>query len=1078
MKMLYIHLLLILLAMASCSAPMFLHGRDAGPGNIQPANLLCEYRVDPIGIDTVKPRLSWICLPVDRTERGLEQSSFRILVASSAELLEQDRGDIWDSGRVASNSSVHVEYDGETLRSRQRCFWKVMLWDMDGGSSAWSEPATWETALMRAEDWSAQWITPGPWKELPHEPIPLKEWIWHSSAKEDGARVFFRRELVLDDSVSGIDIILSADNSYALFVNGTKLEEDGGWELLETISLEMNDHIATGKNIIAVEAANTDGPCGFVCGIRLHHREGESMTVLPSKGWLCSTKDEKGWMEAGFVCDAENWIEPEKVTDYGGEPWGDLNRIKDEPRRSQLVRRGFDLPAPVSKARAYVTGLGLYELHMNGKRVGEDVLTPGWTLYPKRIQYQVYDVTGLLGQGQNSAGAILGNGWWSGGLGWHGGSFRFAAPEENLRFLMQLEIECVDGSRHVIATGPGWKFHESPITEDTLYHGESYDARLEKPGWAAAGFEDSDWSPAVIRSAPAVMETLCVQQGHALRVTEELETVSITRADDGSYVFDFGQNHSGRCCLTVEAPAGTEIRIRHAETLNPDGTIYTENYRSARVTDTYICRGDGIEAWEPAFTYCGFRYAALSGYPGEPTKKSLVSRVLHSAPPMAGRFECSNRLLNRIHKNVLWGQRSNMHSVPTDCPQRDERLGWMGDAQVFAPTSCWNMDMALFYTKWMRDVMDSQHDDGSTTDVCPVIVLDRPAAPGWGDAVMVVPWTAYLFYGDKRILEECYDAMKSWVEYMRGVSKENLYEKEGYGDWVAVESSPSAPIGTAYYFYSTKLLARIAGILGKNDDKSEYQELAGQIADAFNSKHLSPDDHFYGSNIQTENLLPLTFGITPSAFEQKVADHIASDVIERAFHLSTGFLGTPHLLPVLTKYGHHDTAYRVASSESYPSLGYMVENGATTVWERWNSDVAGPGMNSRNHFAFGCMTAWYFEALAGIMIDEEKPGFESVNIVPRPSGDLTWARASYPSIRGTITSAWIIEDGSIHLKVQIPANTKARVHIPCGDPRKVTESGKPVEESDGVTLLRAGDREAVYAIGSGEYDFVAPFKEK
>jgi alpha-L-rhamnosidase len=483
-----------------------------------------------------------------------------------------------------------------------------------------------------------------------------------------------------------------------------------------------------------------------------------------------------------------------------------------------------------------------------------------------------------------------------------------------------------------------------------------------------------------------------------------------------------------------------------------------------------------MEVWEPRFTYRGFRYAELVGYPGVPSKETLTSQVLHNAPAMAGRFECSNPLINQILQNVVWGQRSNLHSVPTDCPQRDERLGWMGDAQIFAPTSCWNMDMARFYTKWMRDILDSQREDGATTDVCPAIVVTNPAAPGWGDAVTVIPWVVYRFYGDKRILEESYPGMKRWVEYMRGQSKDFLYERKGYGDWVSVVKTPSEPIGSAYFFYSTSLLAKAAKILGKENDAVEYARLADRSAAAFHAKHFDDAIHQYGPGTQTSNLLPLVFGITPDDRRQAVADRVFEDVKNRDFHLSTGFLGVSHLLPALSQYGYHDAAYRVVSKKTYPSLGYMIEKGATTIWERWNSDKEGPGMNSRNHFAFGAMAQWFFEGLAGINVDPSAPGFKKIIIQPKPAGDLTWVKATYPSMFGEISVEWRLDRGAFLLNLQIPPNTSALVAVPTSDPAQIKELGVLAGKAMGVEKLDAKEQEALFRVGSGWYVFMAPWE--
>jgi alpha-L-rhamnosidase len=1051
--------ILILTALASVGAVVF-----AGTP-LLPVQLKCEYRINPLGIDVVAPQLSWI---LESTQRGQRQRAYQVLVASSASLLKKNKGDLWDSGKVESNESSHVIYVGESLQSRMDCYWKVRVWDKGGKQSDWSQPAMWSMGLLQASDWNAKWISyPLTAQEI--EQPTLEKWLWHPTEKSENCTIFFRRQLNIDKSLSHIMLELSVDNSYYLLINGKEIAQDANFKNIDIYRLELGGHLRLGSNVIAVRASNADGPCGFICGIRMHFKEGRSK-LLPVEGWQCSDKEQKGWANVDFQ--PEGWSKPTVIADYGSEPWGKLKQAQETARRSLLVRKGFILPDRVIRARAFVCGLGMYEMSANGQRVGSDVFTPGWTLYQKRIQYQTYDVTKLLRKGQNAIGAILGNGWWSGGLGW-GGNFCFAKESQNLRFLLQLDIECADGSHHQVVTDGGWGIHTSPIVYDTLYHGEKYDSRLELSGWNTADFDDSDWERAQI--VEEKLDRMCAQQGPTLRVTQELKAVSITEHKPGVHIIDFGQNHSGYCRLTCKAPAGTIINIRHAEILQPDGSLYTENYRSARVTDTYICKGGDTEVWEPRFTYRGFRYAEITGLPGKPDKNTLVSQVMHTAPEVVGRFECSNPLLNRIWQNVLWGQRSNLHSVPTDCPQRDERLGWMGDAQVFAPVSCWNMDMAGFYRKWLRDIVDSQKDSGATTNVCPVIVVNDDAKPGWGDAINVIPLVHYLYYGDKRMLEENYEPMKRWVEYMRTKSKGNLYETGGYGDWVPVVKSPAEPIGSAYYYHSTNLLVQAAQILGKSDDVKEYSNLAKSIAAAFNAKHFDLESNSYTASTQTANLLPLSFGITPPEHRQAVADNIAEDVRKRSYHHSTGFLGTVHVLPILTQYGYHQAAWRVASTDAYPSLGYMVKCGATTVWERWDSDKQGPGMNSRNHFAFGCLVQWYMEKLAGINPDPKYPGFERVIIRPRPVGELTWARGSYNSQRGMIISHWQIAEGQFHLQLTIPANVIAMLYLPTNDEDSVHEGGKSIDKVQGVEYLGAEEGTVIYRVESGDYDFIAPY---
>ncbi len=1038
----------------------------AGP----PCELRCEYRPNPLGIDIPNPQLSW---QVNDLRRGARQTAYQILVCEDPQSLASRRGLAWDTGKVLSDESAHVMYAGRPLQSGKTYYWSVRTWDADGKESPWSEPASWEMGLLRPGDWKAQWIT-APEPENRDMPEMRGQWIWHPTANGAKAKAFFRAtfEVPADGKVAAATILATADDSYVLHVNGTKLGEGSSFK-------KLGEHDGTtivrpGRNVIAVEATNAEGPCGLIVGLKVRLARGKAIEVHSGADWRVTDKAEGDWTQADY--DDSTWARPATLGEFGCQPWGKAEPPK-HPLRSLYMRKEITLREAPIRARAYVSGLGCYEMTINSTRVSDDVFAPGWTRYTRRVQYQTYDVTDLLDEGPNVVGAVLGNAWWSGGLGWNEIS-SFATG--NLRFLMQLMVEYPDGTRETFGTDETWKAHPSPITRDSFYHGETYDARLEMPLWDyPEDFDDSQWVSAVVASDES-REHLVADRCEPIRVTEEIAPVDISSPKPGVYVFDFGQNAAGWARLRVSGPAGTKVTIRFAEILNRDGTIYRDNYRSARATDEYILCGRDDEEWEPRFTYRGFRYAEITGYPGVPTRDSLTMCVLHSAPPFAGSFACSNDLLNRLWRNIRWGQRSNMHSVPTDCPQRDERLGWMGDAQTFSPTACWNMDMVSFWSKWMRDIVDSQGEDGHVTDVSPVAVVTGPAAPGWGDAVVVIPWTVYQFYGDTRIIQENYDGMKKWIEYMRRNAPDDLYEREGYGDWVAVVESPKKPIGAAYYYYSTKLFSRMAAAIGRADNAKQYGELADRIAKAFNTKYLDTATNWYPGKTQTANILPLWFGITPADRQDAVLKNIVDDIRQRGGHLSTGFLGTAYLMPLLASRGYGDVAYEIATKTDYPSWGYMIENGATTIWELWDSDKKGPEMNSRNHFALGACGQWLYEALGGINIDPAQPGFKRIIIRPQPAEGLEFARAEYPSPYGRVRSAWRKDGDKLFLDVTIPANTTARVHVPTLGKASATiqEGGKPVaragaaaETVAGLKFVEMTPSAAVFDAVAGEYHF-------
>ena len=1038
---------------------------DDGPG--APTHLRCEYQANPLGLDVPRPRLSW---HVSDDRRGARQSAYQVRVASSAKHLADGQADRWDSGKVASDASHLVPYGGKPLGTGTTCFWQVRTWDADGKPSPWSDIARWEMGVMDSKDWSARWIS-SPQVEMTQDPKQIDGWYWHPDGAKDNQAVYFRTAIELpgDPDPHHTKFYITADNRYTLFVNGEKAAEGSDFKTLDRhILFGGKKALQAGRNVIAIAAANADGPAGLAAGVTVTLYGGKQI-VVPLTDWRCSTEAAENWQAPDFK--ADGWVKAAKVGPFGGGVWGEIDTQFDGPRRSFMLRKGVTLKGDVRRARAYVTGLGWYELSINGKRIDEDLFTPGWTQYEKRLQYQTYDVTDLLADGNNTIGAVLGNGWWSSGLGWAGGHVRHAAEGENLRFLCQIVCEMADGSTRTIVTDPTWKTHASPILEDTIYHGVTYDARLAQPGWNRPGFDAADWQFAIaVEGHP--FDQFCAQRGPTVRVTEVLKPVRVTEPKPGVYVLDYGQNHAGRPRLTVRAKAGTEITLRHAEILRPDGCVDQINLRSARATDRYICRGGGQEVWSPRFTYHGARYVQVTGLPKPPDKETVVSEVLHTAPPPAGTFTCSNDLVNRILTNVRWGLRSNLHSVPTDCPQRDERLGWMGDAQAFAPTACWLHDTALFWTKWSRDIADAQHENGATTGVSPTIVVQGYGRSAWADAVTVIPWVTYLYYGDTGILAENYEPMKAWVEHMRVHLTEGLYLHDTWGDWVPVVPTPTPPVSAAYGYYSTALLAKMAAALGKKTDAAEYARLAESMAEAYQKKFYDADAGAYRAGTQTANLLPLAFGITPPEARQTVADAVAKDVVEHGGHHTTGFLGTPVILPTLANYGRPDLAWQITATDAYPSLGYMVAKGATTIWERWNTDTEGPGMNSRNHFAFGSMAQWLFEGVAGLQPDPSAPGFKHTIIRPYVVGDLEWAEASQTTPYGELTSRWERKDGDLRLAVTVPANATATLHAPTADAATITEGGRPVGEAPGLRLDGTEGDRTVLHLDAGTYTFV------
>jgi alpha-L-rhamnosidase len=760
-----------------------------------------------------------------------------------------------------------------------------------------------------------------------------------------------------------------------------------------------------------------------------------------------------------------SWIEPQQDT---------LRYIP-----ALTVRKEFSLGKKIATAKVYVTSHGFYELYLNGRKVGDEVLTPGWTAYQKRLQYQVYDVTTQVNTGNNAIGALLGDGWYRGALGWES---NYGVWGKTLGLLCQLNIVYTDGTSESIVTDNTWKGSpDGPIVMNGIYDGETYDARKEMKGWSATGFDDSKWQ--AVRQASFSKNDLIATQTVPVRRIEEIVPKRIFRTPKGTLVVDLGQNMVGWVRLKVKGNAGTTVTIRHAEVLDKFGEFYTDNLRHARATATYTLKGGEVETYEPRFTFFGFRYVAVDGYPGELETNDITGIVIHSDMQPTGSFECSDPMINQLQHNIQWGQKGNFVDVPTDCPQRDERLGWTGDAQAFVRTAAFNMDVAAFFTKWLRDVATDQRPDGSVPFVIPDALRNgNGTSAGWGDVSTIAPWTIYNVYGDKRILETQYPSMKAYVDYIKKKAGAGYLWKGGsvFGDWLFYKSmrqtendgytSPDM-IATMFFGYSTQLVAQAAKALGKTDDEKSYSELFDKIKDAFNRNYVTPEGRI-ASESQTGYVLALQFKLLPESLRPKAVQYLVDDIKERGNHLSTGFLGTPYLCHVLSENGRTDVAYDLLLQQSFPSWLYPVKMGATTIWERWDgqktdSTFQDVGMNSFNHYAYGAIGDWMYRVAAGIEIGE--PGYKQILIQPQPDKRWSYAKASFESSYGKIASGWEVKDGHLIIRVSIPANTRAVITLPRATIAGVTESGKPLIIQ--FPSAKQDGKNVVLESGSGEYVF-------
>ncbi|MEU9187263.1 alpha-L-rhamnosidase [Streptomyces sp. NPDC048484] len=1018
-----------------------------------------EYVRHPLGIDAQRPRLSW---PMASDEPGARQSGYQLRVASSVALLPHP--DVWDSGKVASSESVLVPYAGPQLKPHTRYFWSVRVWDADGGASAWSEPSWWETGLLDAAQWSAEWVSAPP--VLTDAPsFEGSAWIWFpagdpATSVPAGTR-WFRRTVELPDAVTAATLAISADNVYSVSVNGTEvartdLETDNdGWRRPAVI--EVLAQLRTGKNVLAVSAANaSEGPAGLVATLALRTAAGEQR-IVTDDSWRSTDKEPAtDWREADF--DDSGWPAAKEAAAWGAGPWG---RVVPASFAANQLRHEFELPRKkVSRARLYATALGLYEAHLNGRRVGRDQLAPGWTDYRERVQYQTYDVTSLVRSGANAIGAYVAPGWYAGNVGMFGPHQYGKRPA----LLAQLEVEYTDGTRERVTSGPDWRAASGPIVSADLLSGESYDARKETSRWTSPGFDDRAWLDVVRAAGDAAPPLIVAQVDGPVRVAKELPVKKVTEPKPGVFVFDLGQNMVGSVRLRVSGAAGTTVRLRHAEVLNPDGTLYTANLRTAAATDTYTLKGRGEETYEPRFTFHGFRYVEVTGFPGTPSARALTGRVMHTSAPFTFDFETDVPMLNTLHDNITWGQRGNFLSIPTDTPARDERLGWTGDINVFAPTAAYTMESARFLTKWLVDLRDGQTAEGAFTDVAPMVGTVGNGVAGWGDAGVTVPWSLYQAYGDRQVLQDAWPSVQAWLKYLEKNSADLLRPASGYGDWLNIsDETPKDVVATAYFAHSADLAARFAKELDK--DSAPYTGLFERIRAAFQKAYVTADGRVKGDT-QTAYVLALSMDLLPSELRKAAADRLVALIEAKDWHLSTGFLGTPRLLPVLTDTGHTDVAYRLLVQRSFPSWGYQIDKGATTMWERWDSirpdgSFQTPDMNSFNHYAYGSVGEWMYTNIAGIA--PGRPGYREIVVRPRPGGGVTSARASFASVHGPVSTQWRQRSRGFVLKCSVPPNTTAEVWIPADDPDAVTHTS--------AAFLRSEDGCAVYRVGSGTHRF-------
>jgi alpha-L-rhamnosidase len=1049
-------------------------------------DLRVDFLPTPLDLENRHPLLSW---RMESPRRGARQTAYQIEVATSPALLTTGHPDLWNTGRIDSDQSIGIPYNGQPLVSRQNCYWRVKIWDAEG-TLATSAPTTWEMGLLDSADWSAEWLAVE-WPVMRKDREGGSLWI-RGPTTPGNKSAKFGLNVSLPARARGT-VVLGALGPVALWCDGRPIDIPtrpmpfGPPVIPEiTVSLDAGHHaLAVCSSAPTLPVKILGVPNNEVAPLlRIEHPDG---TVCRWSGaeWKTAVTDAEGWASLDF--DDTSWEPATPVLEPRPAPW---------PKQpAMLMRRRFCIKQPIARARLYTSALGAYEVFLNGRRVGDAVLAPESSDFRRRARYQTYDVTAHVIVGDNVLGALVGDGWYASYQMVVG---RYPWGDAPRQWIAQLELTYADGSRENISTGSEWRVFHSPVMASEIYDGEHYDARLEQPGWSTAEFDDSIWwrSQAIPDPKPKLTSQSCPP----IRRTKTLAARSVRELTSNRYVFDFGQNFAGWVRLHVKGAAGTIVELRFAESVTETGEIDPRSLRSAEAKDIYVLRGDPDgETFEPHFTYHGFRYVQLSGFPGRPDLGTLEGIVLHSDLPITATFAIDAPTIQRLWHNAQWSQRANFMGIPTDCPQRDERLGWLGDANVFWGTAAFNMDVCAFTRRFMEDVRDAQAKSGAFPDFAPKafeILLgsdgkgavapqwasregsaDSGATPGWADAGVTLPWTVWQRYGDTEIIEANWDAMVRYLKYVADRNPDGIWQKgrgSDYGDWMALDSTgfndPSTPkdlVATALWAHSVACMAQMADAMARPAEAALYRAAWTRIANAFRKAYVAADGTV-GNASQTSYILALHFNLVPDALKSIAAAKLAHDITQRGTVLSTGFIGTPYSLDVLADHGYTELVYDLLLRTEFPSWGYMVAQGATTIWESWQADRE---EQSLNHYALGAVCDFLMRRIAGIA--PKAPGFRQIEIRPLLDSRVRRGAGRYESVLGTIATEWEqAEMGDLRLTVTVPPNATAHVHLPAEVPRW-TESGSDLVGGDHLNIVGHTATETVVQVGSGCYRFLA-----